>query len=258
METTITEVEEVQPKNPIFVEGLPGIGLIGKIAVECLISELDAKKFAELYSPYFPHQALVQQDSSVRLVRDEFYYASGEQDIILLTGDTQVPPSNSYGHYDVIQTILDFLERHNTKEIYTLGGYSTGGKMVEKPLVLGSGTCTAMVKKFSRIDPDVVFRDDIGAAIVGASGLLLALGKLREIEGVCLLGESSGVIIDPKAAKSVLLSLCKFLNIEIALEALEMRIKENEKIMKDLQKFQEMAQQREMIQKKRRDMEYIR
>ena len=48
-ETVINEIERPDMKNVVFIEGLPGIGLIGKLAAEHLIQELDAKKFAELY-----------------------------------------------------------------------------------------------------------------------------------------------------------------------------------------------------------------
>ena len=258
MNTTIIEREKISLNTPIFVEGLPGIGLIGKIAVECLISELEAKKFAELYSPHFPHQAVVLPDSKLRLVRNEFYYHKGNQDFIFLTGDTQVPPTDSYGHYAVVQEILDFLADYEVKEIYTLGGYSTGGKEVEEPKVLGSGTSAALLEKISGIDPLLVLREDIGAAIVGASGLLLAEGKLRNLEGVCLLGESSGSVIDPKAAKAVIHSLSKILGIEITLDVLESRIKESERMINELQELQEQAAEKEKMRERRKDMEYIR
>jgi len=258
MKTEIIEFGKINLKNPILVEGLPGIGLIGKISVEYLISELKAKKFAELYSPHFPHQAIIEKDSTLRLVRDEFYYRKGKKDLIILTGDTQVTPTDSYGHYEVVQKILDFSEKYAVKEIYTLGGYSTGGKEVKEPRVLASGTNQEMIKRFSNIDPKLLFREDIGAAIVGASGLLLAMGKLRNFQGLCLLGESSGFVLDPKAAKSVLQCLNKILDIDITLEGLEKKIKENEELIKKLQKFQEKTIEEETVKERERGMEYIR
>ena len=43
---------EEHPKldNPTFVQGLPGIGNVGKLAAEHLKDELKAVKFAEIYS----------------------------------------------------------------------------------------------------------------------------------------------------------------------------------------------------------------
>jgi len=54
----IKYTEKPELKNPIFVEGLPGIGNVGKLAAEHLKDELDAKKFAYLYSKFLPPQVL--------------------------------------------------------------------------------------------------------------------------------------------------------------------------------------------------------
>src|SRR5437899_1340892 len=47
-------------EDPIFIEGLPGIGNVGKLAAEHLKDELKGVKFAEIFSKYFPPQVLVQ------------------------------------------------------------------------------------------------------------------------------------------------------------------------------------------------------
>ncbi|MEM7826591.1 MAG: PAC2 family protein, partial [Candidatus Aenigmatarchaeota archaeon] len=60
MVTKIIELEKPKLKNPIFVEGLPGIGNVGRIACGYLIEELKAKKFAELYSSHFMPFVLLQ------------------------------------------------------------------------------------------------------------------------------------------------------------------------------------------------------
>ncbi|HOP09809.1 MAG TPA: PAC2 family protein, partial [Candidatus Methanofastidiosa archaeon] len=93
-ETTIKTIKEIESQKTIFIEGLPGIGLIGKLAAEHLIQELGAEKFAELYSPHFPHQALVKDDATVRLMKNKLYHARHEGvDFIILVGDTQPSPS---------------------------------------------------------------------------------------------------------------------------------------------------------------------
>ncbi|HID16822.1 TPA: proteasome assembly chaperone family protein, partial [Candidatus Bathyarchaeota archaeon] len=50
---TILKEGKVKPFNPTIIEGLPGLGSVGKIAASYLISQLKAKKIEELYSPHF-------------------------------------------------------------------------------------------------------------------------------------------------------------------------------------------------------------
>jgi uncharacterized protein len=41
-------------ENPIIVEGFPGIGLVGNIASQHLIDELDMEYIGSMESKYFP------------------------------------------------------------------------------------------------------------------------------------------------------------------------------------------------------------
>ena len=91
---TIEHVAKIPKlKDPILIEGLPGIGNVGKLAVEHLIDSIDASKFAEIYSKDFPPQVFINQDGTIKLVNNEFYYYKSkdkkQSDLILLTGDYQ-------------------------------------------------------------------------------------------------------------------------------------------------------------------------
>ena len=57
--TTIEEKMQIKLKDPILIEGLPGLGMVGNIAMQYLIKQLKAKKFAKLYSPHFPYYVIV-------------------------------------------------------------------------------------------------------------------------------------------------------------------------------------------------------
>ena len=61
-------------KNPILIEGLPGIGNVGKLAVEHLIDSINATKFADMYSKDFPPQVFINPDGTTELVKNEFFY----------------------------------------------------------------------------------------------------------------------------------------------------------------------------------------
>jgi proteasome assembly chaperone (PAC2) family protein len=73
-ETYVKETSKPELKSPILIEGLPGMGMVGKIAARFVIKQLNAQRFAELYSPHFPYYVLVNKKGSVRLLRAEFFY----------------------------------------------------------------------------------------------------------------------------------------------------------------------------------------
>ena len=57
--------ERPELKNPILIEGLPGIGLVGKFAGDHMLDELDGKKFAEIGKLDSPGTKLFSIDGAV-------------------------------------------------------------------------------------------------------------------------------------------------------------------------------------------------
>lgn len=219
----INILEEPVLKNAILIEGLPGIGLVGKLAADHMLDELKAKKFIELYSPHLPPQVIIRKDGTVKVVNMEFHYWRGEKnDLILLTGEFQgITPDSQY---QISEKILDIAEKFNVVKIFTLGGLGTGD-ITREPRVFGAATNRELVEDLEKIG--VIFKG--GGAIFGASGLLLGLGMLRGIDAVCLMGETHGQIIDAKSAEAVLKVLTKILKIEIDMTELAKKAKETEK-----------------------------
>ncbi|MGQ0797990.1 MAG: proteasome assembly chaperone family protein [Methanobacteriota archaeon] len=238
-------------EDPIFVEGLPGIGNVGKLAAEHLKDELKAVKFAEIFSKYFPPQVLVQEDGQVKLVNNEMHYVKrgNGKDLLLLTGDYQgLTPE---GQYELSDFILREIRKFGVRRVFTLGGYGMG-RMVTKPRVLGAATHASLVKEMEK--HGVVFsRGEPGAGIVGASGLLLGLGRMYDMQAVCLMGETSGYFVDPKSAQAVLEVLTKVLDVEISFSELENKAKQIDQITSKLRDIEAAPEPPD----KREDLGYI-
>jgi len=110
-------------EDPIFVQGLPGFGNVGKIAAYLLIKFCGAKSFTEFYSPSFPDYVSVNSHGICRLPRYEFHAAPMEKnDFIIMTGDTQPSFEDVVAHYEVCTEILDFIEKYGCSLIITVGG----------------------------------------------------------------------------------------------------------------------------------------
>ena len=214
--------EKPQLKNTILIEGLPGIGLVGKIAGDHLLDELNGKKFGEIYSPYLPPQVAIQEDGTINIVKMELYYWKGkENDIIFLIGDFQgITPDSQY---QIAEKIIEATKEFDVKRVYTLGGLATGA-ITQKPRVFGAATTKKLVKELEGYN--IIFKG--GGAIFGASGLLLAFAMLNNIEAVCLMGETHGQIIDAKSAESVLEVLTKILGVKIDMTEIAKKAKETE------------------------------
>jgi uncharacterized protein (TIGR00162 family) len=237
LETLVHRIKEVTLKDPILIEGLPGVGHVGKLVADHMVEELHAEKIIEIYSPHFPPQVMVKEDGTIRQVRNEIFAYHGkenEPDLLILIGDYQ--SATNEGHYELAGIFLDIAESFKVSRIYALGGYGTG-QFVDKPTVMGAATRIELVEEMKQ--QEVAFHEnEPGGGIIGVSGLLLGLGALRGIDAICLMGVTSGYLVDPKAAQEVLRILSRILGIEVSMHALEERAKEMEKIIGKLQEME--------------------
>jgi len=234
-ETFVKELFKTELNNPVLIEGLPGLGLVGKIATRYLVRQLKAEKFAYLYSPHFPYFVLVNKKGSVRLLRGTFYFwknSKGGSDLILFTGDSQAQTIE--GQYEISDAILNFAKEHNVKIIITVGGYRMEVK--DKPKVIASATDAELLNKALQAG---AVMSPAGNPIVGTAGLILGMARFKKISALCLLGETRGYLPDPRAAKSVLEVLLALIKVDLDLGGLDEEIAKADKMITRLQKIEE-------------------
>lgn len=233
----INILEEIELDNPIFIEALPGLGHVGKLAADHMIDELNATKFAEIYSPSFPPQVLIKEDGIIDNMLNELYYLKdvGEDnlDLIILVGNTQA--LSPEGQYLVCQDILEFVKGYGISSIVTMGGMAIP-QPVENHNVYGAATNEANVELLK--EAEIGIRSNDGG-IVGASGLFLGLGVRQGIEGICLMGETPGYFIDAESAEAILKKLSLLLNFEINTDKLDERAEETRKMIAKAQQMEQ-------------------
>lgn len=234
-ETFIQELKKVDLKNSILIEGLPGLGLVGKIVIKYLTKNLKAERFAYLYSPHFPYFVLVSKKGNVRLLRGTFYFwksKNGKNDFVFFTGDSQAQTIE--GQYEISDQILSFAKKCNVEMIVTLGGYRMEAK--DRPNVIAAATNEELLNRALKAKAVV---SPLGSPIVGTAGLILGLARFKKIDALCLLGETRGYLPDPRSAKSVLEVLQAMLGFSVDLSGLDEEISRAEKMVMRLQTIEE-------------------
>jgi proteasome assembly chaperone (PAC2) family protein len=205
----LREMSKPTLENPIFVQGLPGFGNVGRIAAHLLIKFCEAKLFAELYSPSFPDYVSISSKGTAYLPRYEFFSAPIEKNnFIIMTGETQPSFDDVVAHYDVCSEILDFAEKLGCQFVVTMGGVPI---TEDKNKVYVAATSARLAKDFMEKGANIYSK----GRIVGGTGLTLALAKERGLEGICLLGPTTGFKADRGAGFLVFKFLMKALGKEI-------------------------------------------
>ena len=232
----IDEVATPELDDPVLIEGLPGVGHVGKLAAEHLLEEFDGELVRRVYTTEFPPQVSVDGDGVAELTCAEFHAVETDgADLLVLTGDHQA--GSNAGHYTLTTTFLDVAEEFGATRAYALGGVPTG-ELVEEYTVLGAVSDADLVEGLK--DAGVEFRpDEPAGGIVGVSGLVLGLGGRRGFEAACLMGETSGYLVDPKSARAVLEILEAVLDFSVDYESLEDRAEEMEEVVGKIREMQD-------------------
>ncbi len=241
--------------NPILIVGLPGIGNVGSLVGEHIKNETGAKKFAVLYSPFFPHQVIMGKNGGMRMVSNRFYHFKNKKgrSIIVLVGDVQA--GSPRGQYSVNEKIVKFFKSTGGKTIYAIGGYNMGSQYVQKPRVFGVATGPRIKAELEK--SGVIF-GEVSGTIWGSAGLIPAISKRYGMEAACIMGETGMLEIDANSAKAVLETLKKVLDIDINLENIEKIKKETEKLLKDIESVSRGIQEGQPGQPRNENFTYIR
>ncbi|MBW9222940.1 proteasome assembly chaperone family protein [Methanothermococcus sp. SCGC AD-155-K20] len=244
-------IKEVEPlEDAVLIEGLPGIGHVGRIVAEHIIHEFNGEKVLELYCDDFPPQVLVNEDGTVEFMNNSIYIIKEPIPIIVVTGNTQA--LTPMGQYQTSKRLTELGIKYGARVVYTIGGFGIGN-LKENPAVYVAATSKELANKIK--GHGAVFRGD-GGGILGAAGLMLTFSKLNGIDGACIMGETPGYLIDPKSAGRVLEVLSKILGIEINMDEIEKRAKEMEMFLEKIRNFEKSQEQKQAMPRDD-DLRYI-
>ena len=196
-------------RNPIAVVGFPGIGSVGKIALETLASVLNAQQVMEFFSKESPSRILVKNGMSY-LPRSEMYFYDAapdeSSDLIMLTADAQ--PSSDQGVYEYADYVAKEFNRLGVGSVYALAAYEMEyskffSHYPEPPRIFVSASSESLRDNICGLNGLVPIEKGV---ITGANGVVPAYSStIYNMDGACLLGETLGVIrSDYRAAQKLL------------------------------------------------------
>lgn len=220
--------EKPKLKNPVLIEGLPGIGFVANIAALHLVRELKAELFAEIRCSSFQDFAVTAEKGQMRHPINELYFYSGEasrRDLIILYGNTQA--LTTVGQYELCGSILDISEELGCRFLISLGGLKRERK-VDKPTLYFAATDKETANELLTGGAKV-----IKGQIFGVAGLLIGIGRLRGFHGFCLLAETLGLYPDGAATTEVLRFIAEVLDLKLSVETLGETVKVTQELLQN-------------------------
>lgn len=197
--------------------GFPGSGLVGSIALQYLVEQMEFEQIGAITSKYFPPVALMTKgviNAPVRL-----YEKDG---LVAVISDVPIHPAISY---EVANGIMDWLTQFEIKEVVTIAGIITNEP---EKRVFGVATSSEVLQ---RVEEKTIILPM--GSISGIAASLLTECKTRGIPGIGLLGETVNTP-DPRSSAAAIEVLNQIYGLNLDIQPLLEQAVEIEAAMSDI------------------------
>ncbi|MFB6110926.1 MAG: proteasome assembly chaperone family protein [Halobacteriaceae archaeon] len=221
--------------EPILVEGLPGVGLVGKIAADHLVDELSMSHAASVRCDGLPEVAIYGADD--RAVQAPVrIYADADRELLVLQSD--VPVSRTAAS-DFASCIVGWIDTVGAFPLFLSGLPVEDLSVDEVPTVYGVATGEGA----ARLDTHDIDTPPERGLIGGPTGALLYAASAEDVDGAGLVVESDPQFPDPAAARSLLVgAITPLADIDVSTEAL---VEQSEQIRESKERLAQQMQEAE-------------
>jgi len=224
--------DEIALESPTLVEGLPGVGLVGKIAADHLVDALEMTHYASCHCDGLPEIAVFEE--SAREYRPPVrLYADESRDLLVLQSDVPVSPSAAD---QFAGCLTGWLADRDATPLY-LSGLPTEKDGVPELSGIACGDAGGILDEHGIPAPAE------GGVVSGPTGALLYQADRSDLDAVGLVVESSKNFPDPEAARVLLVDgIEPIADIDVDTDRLVDQAEEISQAREDLARRMETAQ----------------
>ncbi len=189
-----------KPKSPTIIQGFPGFGFVGSVALEFLIDHLKVEQIGRIILEEMPAMVAVHKNQMV----DPFgIFYNKEYNLVIVHA---VSPTQGL-EWKIADFVLELSTKLQAKEIISLEGVA--GENPQEFHTFAYSTDKRKLEKMKRagIEP---LKEGI---IIGVTGALLVKSKKFPLS--CIFCETHSAFPDSKAAAKVIEGLDKYLGLKV-------------------------------------------
>jgi len=200
-EAEVFEIEKRELKSPVIFAGFVGAGLVGPVAINHIIEELEMDEIAVMRSKYLPPSTVFMRG---RLRHPFRFYANKEGTVCAIICEITL---RMEGLYSLVASILDWAATKGSKEIVILDGVASTEHDDKAYCAAEEDLVRTMADKDISMIPQ--------GFITGIPGGILNECLVREIQGITLLAKASRDTTDSAAAITLIEALNRFYDMSI-------------------------------------------
>jgi len=187
--------ESVDPAGATLIEGMPGVGLVGKTATDHTIDSREMTEFASVSGDGIPPVTVF--DESERDVKPPIrLYIDDDEELLALRSDVPVHVMDAPLF---AERLTEWIVEHDVLPIY-LGGLPAERDADEVPTIEGIGVGTGK----ERLDEEAVEPPENGGMVSGPPGALLSEAAEAGVDAIGLMVDTDPRFPDPQGAHALI------------------------------------------------------
>jgi len=190
-----------KPKRPVIVEGFPGFGLVGTIACEFLVDNLNTELIGKVLLEDEPAMVAIHKGKIIEPLSISY---NKKYNLMIIHSISATPGSE----WKISDIIISIAKELNAKEIVSLESVNSPNIMGKpKTFYYSNDKAREKIFKSFKLDP---LKEGI---IMGVSSAMLL--KVDKIPMSCIFAETHTTLPDSKAAAEIIKILDMYLNLKV-------------------------------------------
>jgi len=190
-----------KPKRPVIVEGFPGFGLVGTIACEFLVDNLNTELIGKVLLEDEPAMVAIHKGKIIEPLSISY---NKKYNLMIIHSISATPGSE----WKISDIIISIAKELNAKEIVSLESVNSPKIMGnQKTFYYSNEKAREKIFKSFKLDP---LKEGI---IMGVSSAMLL--KVDKIPMSCIFAETHTTLPDSKAAAEIIKILDMYLNLKV-------------------------------------------
>ena len=228
----IEVVRDMELGSPVLVEGLPGVGLVGKIAADHLVRAFDMDHYASCHCEGLPKVAAYREDDPA--VRPPVrIYADEGRDLLVLQSDVPVSPERATAFSTCV---TGWLVEEDVTPIY-LSGLPAEKDGVPEMYGISTGDGDALLAEHDIAQPSE------SGLVSGPTGALLSEASQADLDSLGLIVQANKQFPDPEAARVLIVEgIEPIADIEVGTDTLVEQAEEISQARENLAKQMQQAE----------------
>jgi len=231
------EYEKLNLSGYTLIEGFPGLGLVGTIAVKYLVERQKFEPAGHIETDFFVPIISIKNGKPVFPSR---IFINKRKKLVAILSE-QIIPKMKVQH--VAKAVVDWIEKKGIKKVISLEGIRTKGGMAKTEKIYGIADSEKAKEELKKYNVSIV-QDGITTGVTAL--ILLELSQNKKVNSCSLLGNVQ-IVADYKASAECLKKLNEMLDLNINVEPLYREARETEKAL--MKQFDGLKQTQESINK---------